>query len=85
MGNYLNARTAYDAYRRECGSPYFVDKSRLLDELIQRMETTANYICITRPRRFGKSVAANMIACFFSRECRAEDIFDRLRIAQTDS
>ena len=38
MGNYLNARTAYDAYRRECGSPYFVDKSRLLDELIQRME-----------------------------------------------
>ena len=49
------------------------------------METTANYICITRPRRFGKSVAANMIACFFSRECRAEDIFDRLRIAQTDS
>lgn len=85
MGNYLNARTAYDTYRRECGSPYFVDKSRLLDELIQRMETTANYICITRPRRFGKSVAANMIACFFSRECRAEDIFDRLRIAQTDS
>ncbi|WP_251208703.1 AAA family ATPase [Acetatifactor aquisgranensis] len=85
MGNYLNARTAYDAYRRECGSPYFVDKSLLLDELIQRMETTANYICITRPRRFGKSVAANMIACFFSRECRAEDIFDRLRIAQTDS
>lgn len=85
MGNYLNARTAYDAYRRECGSPYFVDKSRLLDELIQRMETTANYICITRPRRFGKSVAANMIACFFSRECRAEDIFDRLRIAQMDS
>ncbi len=85
MGNYLNARTAYDTYRRECGSPYFVDKSLLLDELIQRMETTANYICITRPRRFGKSVAANMIACFFSRECRAEDIFDRLRIAQTDS
>ena len=29
--------------------------------------------------------SANMIACFFSRECRAEDIFDRLRIAQTDS
>lgn len=85
MGNYLNARTAYDTYRRECGSPYFVDKSLLLDELIRRMETTANYICITRPRRFGKSVAANMIACFFSRECRAEDIFDRLRIAQTDS
>ena len=69
MGNYLNTTAAYDAYRREYNSPYFVDKSGLLDELSQRLETATNYICITRPRRFGKSVAANMIAAFFSREC----------------
>lgn len=85
MGNYLNTTAAYDAYRREYNSPYFVDKSGLLDELSQRLETTANYICITRPRRFGKSVAANMIAAFFSRECMTDDLFDKLHIATLES
>lgn len=86
MGNYLNTMAVYDAYRREYNSPYFVDKSRLLDELCQRLETASNYICITRPRRFGKSVAANMIAAFFSRECMpAADLFGQLQIAATES
>ena len=67
MGNYLNTTAAYDVYRREYNSPYFVDKSGLLDDLSQRLETAANYICIIRPRRFGKTVAANKIAAFFSR------------------
>lgn len=85
MGNYLNTTTAYDVYRRECSSPYFVDKTALLEELIQRLETSANYICITRPRRFGKSLAANMIASFFSKECMGAELFDNLRIASSAS
>lgn len=48
------------------GSPYFVDKSAILEEIIPRIGTTENYICLTRPRRFGKSVMANMISAFFS-------------------
>ena len=59
MGNYLNTVTAYDAYRKEYNSPYFVDKSPMLKELIARIDTGTNYICIIRPRRFGKSVMAN--------------------------
>lgn len=81
MGNYLNTTTARDVYLREYDSPYFVDKSALLDELIQSVDKTANCVCITRPRRFGKSVAANMIASFFSKECDMEAVFDRLKIA----
>lgn len=83
MGNYLNSIAVYDAYRREVNSPYFVDKSLLLDELIPRIETGTNYICITRPRRFGKTVMANMIASFFSGECNAKNTFDRLQIAKS--
>lgn len=83
MGNYLNPISVYDAYSREVNSPYFVDKSLLLTELIPRIETNTNYICITRPRRFGKSVMANMIAAFLSRECEAKDIFDELKIASS--
>lgn len=83
MGNYLNPMSVYDAYSREVKSPYFVDKSLLLTELIPRIETNTNSICITRPRRFGKSVMANMIAAFLSKECKAKDIFDELKIASS--
>lgn len=65
MGNYLDSMDAYTAFREMRRSPYFVDKSLLIDELIPRIDTTEKYICITRPRRFGKSAAANMIAAFF--------------------
>ncbi len=78
MGNYLNTAAVCDAYRREVQSPYFVDKSLLLEELIPRIETGTNYICITRLRRFGKSVAANMIASFFSAVCDGSGVFDKL-------
>lgn len=84
MGNYLNPRTVYDTYLRELNSPYFVDKSLLLDEVIPRIETSTNYICITRPRRFGKSVMANMIASFLSVACDAKTVFDKLKIASSE-
>lgn len=84
MGNYLNAAAVYDAYLREVNSPYFVDKSLLLEELIPRIETGTNYVCITRPRRFGKSVMANMIASFFSKKCGADSVFQGLKIAGSD-
>lgn len=81
MGNYLNTAAVYDAYRREVQSPYFVDKSLMLEELIPRIDTNTNYVCITRPRRFGKSVAANMIASFFSGACNEGNIFGKLKIS----
>lgn len=84
MGNYLNPGTVYDTYFREINSPYFVDKSLLLDEVIPRIETSTNYICITRPRRFGKSVMANMIASFLSVACDAKTVFDKLKIASSE-
>ncbi len=65
MGNYLNSTDAVIAYTKVYNSPYFVDKSGILNEIIPRIGTTENYICLTRPRRFGKSIMANMIAAFF--------------------
>ncbi len=81
MGNYLDSPDALTAYTAVYNSPYFVDKSAILAEIIPRANTTEKYICITRPRRFGKSVTANMIAAFFSRSCASRDIFDHLDIA----
>lgn len=85
MGDYLNTTAFRDAYLKVYNSPYFVDKSQLLGELIHNVDTTTNCVCITRPRRFGKSVAANMIASFFSKECDMEAVFGRLKIAANAS
>lgn len=78
MGGYLNSRTAYTLYKGETEKPYFVDKTRLLEELFPLVRTGNNHICITRPRRFGKTVAANMIASFFSIAQDAKDVFQTL-------
>lgn len=81
MGVYLNSRAAYTLYKSETKKPYFVDKSRMLEDLFPLVQTGNNHICITRPRRFGKTVMANMIASFFSKACDAKDIFQSLQIS----
>lgn len=82
MGVYLNSETAYTLYKNETEKPYFVDKSLMLAELFPLVKEGSNYICITRPRRFGKTVMANMIAAFFSNAHDSADIFDTLRISK---
>jgi hypothetical protein len=56
----------------------------LLEEIVPRIGTTEKYICITRPRRFGKTIMANMLAAYFSKGCGAEDIFSKLKIAECE-
>ena len=82
MGAYLNSISAYTLYKNESVKPYFVDKTQMLDEIIPMVSEGSNYICITRPRRFGKTVMANLFASFFSIGCDASDIFDSLKIAK---
>lgn len=82
MGVYLNSSAAYTLYKSETAKPYFVDKTRILEELFPLVEAGNHYICITRPRRFGKTVMANLIASFFSRGCDASSVFDRLAISR---
>ncbi|WP_373212102.1 AAA family ATPase [Ruminococcus sp. 5_1_39BFAA] len=82
MGMYLNSMAAYDAYKEICDSLYFVDKSSMLAQIIPRIGTPGKNICITRPRRFGKSVMANMIAAFFTRGCEAKELFNELDIVK---
>jgi hypothetical protein len=63
-------------------SEYFVDKSMILSDFGNRIGTKNKYVCITRPRRFGKSVMADMIASFYSNGCNSRDIFDNLKISK---
>lgn len=82
MGFYLNGTMAYTLYENEAKRPYFVDKSRMLEELFTQMSEGNTYICLTRPRRFGKTIMANMIVSFFSKACSSRSLFNRLVIAK---
>lgn len=82
MGIYLNSMAAYDAYKEIFEGTYFVDKSLMIEDILTSMKNAEKYICVTRPRRFGKSVMANMLACFFSRGCSSSAIFTNLKIAK---
>ena len=84
MGVYLDSKTAYTLYKNETEKPFFVDKSQMLAELFPLIRGGNNHICITRPRRFGKTVTANMIASFFSKACDAAGLFQNLKIAGMD-
>ena len=85
MGMYLDSKAAYTLYQRETIRPYFVDKSKMIIELLQLIKEGGGYICITRPRRFGKTVMANMISAFFSRAVDGDALFYTLDIAQEQS
>lgn len=85
MGIYLNSTDALSLYKSESIKPYFVDKSNMLEQLFPLVEEGNNYICITRPRRFGKTIMANMIGAFFSNAADSKDVFDKLKIASSSN
>lgn len=83
MGLFLNSRNPYENFREIAQDTYFVDKSLLIQELIPAIGTKNRYFCITRPRRFGKTVMANMIGAFFGKAADSSSLFDGLHIAKT--
>ncbi len=84
MGFYLNSTAAYTIFRDEAAKPYFVDKSMMLKELFPLVERGNNFVCVTRPRRFGKTMMADMISAFFSKAQDSSDVFDRLYIGKEE-
>lgn len=81
MGVYLNSTSPFYLYKSETKKTYFIDKSLLLKQLFPLVKTGNSHICITRPRRFGKTIMANMIGTFFGKGCCADTIFNGSKIA----
>lgn len=83
MGIFLNSTSPYKKYQAVVTDTYFVDKTALIEELIPSLGKEKRFFCITRPRRFGKTVMANMTASFFGRGVDSSPLFDKLKIAQS--
>ncbi len=85
MGYYLNPEDALELYKGEKEKPYFVDKTEMLVEMIYLLEHGRNYIAVTRPRRFGKSVVAAMIGAFFGKGVDSSEVFASLDISRYEN
>ena len=65
MGSYLNPDTI--KFQRSLNSEIYVDKSDLIAILNKKIHSDECYICISRPRRFGKSLTANMLSAYYAK------------------
>ncbi len=83
MGIYLNPGN--DLFRQAVNSKVYVDKSMLIDVTNGVIDTSDKHICISRPRRFGKSMTANMLSSYYSRGCNSKELFDRFAVAKTEN
>lgn len=81
MSNYLNSDVCVSNFSKILKEPNFIDKSLLIEDLVPSIDIENRFICITRPRRFGKTVAANMIASFFGK-IDSSSLFGGLKISQ---
>lgn len=83
MGIYLNPDNA--SFQEALNSEIYVDKSRLIQYTNKVLKTKQKYISVSRPRHFGKSMAADMLTAYYSRGCDSKEIFQNLEISKTDS
>ena len=83
MGRYLNPGNTL--FRKALNSQIYVDKSELISYTNRVINSEQQYVCVSRPRRFGKSMAANMLAAYYSREIDSKNLFKGLKIEQDAS
>ena len=82
MGNYLNIGNAgFQAVRKGL----YVDKSGMIAFLNETLGTMDKLTCVSRPRRFGKSYAAQMLCAYYDKSCDSSGLFANLKIAQDSS
>ena len=82
MGIYLNPGKM--SFLQATKNPIYVDKSLLIEYTNSLMGINDCKICVSRPRRFGKSTDANMLVAYYSKGCDSLDIFNDLKISKTE-
>ena len=78
MGRFVNPNNS--AFQKAVASKIYVDKTGLIDLTNSFLETQQAFICNSRPRRFGKSMAANMLVAYYSKGCNSHELFAGLQI-----
>ena len=82
MGRFVNPGNS--AFKVALASEIYIDKTNLLDFTNSVLGTKQAYICNSRPRRFGKSITADMLTAYYSKGCDSRELFMNYNIAQTE-
>ena len=82
MGIYLNPKnTNFSEILR---APIYVDKTEMIASMNRYIDIGSKYICMSRPRRFGKTIASNMLSAYYSKGCNSRELFSGLKIAKAE-
>lgn len=83
MGRFVNPDNT--AFQAALNTKIYVDKTKMIEFTDSLIGTTENFVCNSRPRRFGKSYTANMLAAYYSKGCDSEKLFTGMAVQQCRS
>ena len=83
MGRFVNPDNT--AFQAALNTKIYVDKTKMLEFTNSLIGTTEKFVCNSRPRRFGKSYTANMLAAYYSKGCKSEKLFSGLAVQRCAS
>ena len=78
MGIYLN--TGIKKFQQSLCSEIYVDKTGLIKHTNSVLDTEQRFICVSRPRRFGKTMAAQMLLAYYCKAYDSSNLFHGLTI-----
>lgn len=81
MGTYLNPGKA--AYQMAVNSEIYIDKTEMIQYINSVVNTQQRFVSVSRPRRFGKTIAANMLCAYYDREADSHKLFESHTVAGT--
>lgn len=79
MGIYVNPGN--NNFKNILASKIYVDKTGILEYINSVLDTEERYICSSRPRRFGKTITADMLAAYYGKGTSSEELFKNLKIS----
>jgi len=81
MGIYLNPTN--ESFQEAINSEIYVDKTGLIAFTNKKIKTSQKHICVSRPRRFGKSTNLAMLAAYYSKGCDSKEMFGKLAVSKS--
>ena len=82
MGRFVNPGN--DIFRWDIDTDPYVDKSLMVLELNKLLNKRDRFICMSRARRFGKTMMTNLMSAYYSKKCDSRELFERLELGKQE-
>ena len=83
MGTYVNP--ANEVLLADMRQDIYIDKSMIMTELNKIFGSSLSRVCVSRPRRFGKTMVGNLVSAYYTRGADSRPIFEKLELSHTDN